>query len=190
MSGRQPVTKPRVALDLDGVLADLADGLTRLAAHVFGTPIISAGAQASWGFEGVLVDAQLTAVWDMIRASRTFWSRLSPLVTPGEVGMLHGFDVVYVTSRIGLDVVGQTATWLSGLGLPAGPVFVTRDKDPVLREQGLPPILEDRPRNLKRLWVAGLPVYARDWPYNRGVEGVPRVSSVAEFLHLVRDASP
>ncbi len=96
-----------------------------------------------------------------------------------------GFEFVYVTNRQkGIDLHRQTVLWLNEHGWPKGDLFVTRDKAEALRSFGktLVAHLDDAPENIEAMRGLGLPVWVRDWPYNRHVLGVPRVGSLGEFL--------
>lgn len=184
-----------VVLDVDGVLADFVLAFTRMGNIRFGTPVYSNGRQRDWRrFEG-LTPAQIDALWDSVRSDNLFWESLPELVTPGDKQALRvlsdsGFSLLYLTLRPGVEPALQTRHWLLDHDFPAwDQVAVTDDKVAFLREFVKEPdvavgILEDRPGELARMTDAGLPVTARDWPYNRGLS-VPRVYSVAEFADKV-----
>lgn len=187
--------KPTVVFDVDGVFCDFVAGYTQLAHELFGTPVYPTGAQRTWGFTGTTPeqDAQL---WEYIKASPTFWLTMDPLVNLPEVNMMHEFagehHIVYMTNRVGLHPGRQTREWLMTNGLPQGDIEVVRDKAEAIAS-GYPDvraIIEDSPSNIEVMLDKRLPVYVRDWPYNRVLSwSAPiapgRVSSVAEFLDRV-----
>lgn len=180
-----------IGLDIDGVLADFTRAYRAIAHDLHGVPIHGGGAQPTWHPHD-LTDEQDAAVWAEINASGgLFWRRLDPVVTPGEVSDLNalvadGYSVAYVTARHAKTLY-VTGRWLYEAGLPHGEVTSANNKVPVLTRYGeaLQGFLDDSPHGVRRMHGAGLPVYVRDWPYNRQIVGPPRVGSVGEYLHRI-----
>lgn len=178
---------PSIGLDIDGVLADFTYGFTREHARMFGGKPWSCGAQPHWRFD--LPQDEINEVWRAVDKSDDFWYMLPPIAGFGEFETLRqverAYNVVYVTNRSGgVNYLGQTREWLRNRGL-VGELVATPDKTDALSL--LPNLLghiEDSPTNIEDLKAHGLPVFIRDWPYNRHVEG-ERVGSVAEFLRRV-----
>lgn len=180
-----------IGFDIDGVLADFTRAFRVLANRKHGVPVYSGGRQATWLFDDMTRE-QVRAIWAEIDGESGFWSGLDPLITRGEIHDLSaaadaGAQFIYVTSRPAY-ARNETLQWLMVHGLPAGDLHVTEDKPGVLRGvAGLAGFLDDAPHNVNDLHAGGLPVYVRDWPYNRVdvIDGIRRVYSVGEFLGAV-----
>ena len=115
----QQRSKPRIALDIDGVLADISYTFTRFAAERFNTRVVSGGAISGWNFEGVLTQRQKDWVWREVAASPRFWKQLPDLVGDGEKAMLRDFNVTYLTNRKDIGPTFQyTQDWLKERGYP------------------------------------------------------------------------
>lgn len=182
-----------IALDIDGVLADFTYPFSDLAADLYPDRMTprAVGSQPTWHFEE-LSEAEQARVWEAVDATGgEFWRALPPLFTPGELEAMHvaelrGFRFVYVTARHS-KAEGPTHDWLQAHRLPAGPLYMTGRKAGLLR--GLPwlrGMLDDSPQGVEAMARAGLPVYVRDWPYNRALEReAPRVGSLGEYLAAV-----
>ncbi len=172
------------------MLADFSRAFRQLANDLFpGKPVHGPGAQPTWRPYD-LTEAENTEVWDHINRSSDFWYDRQPLVTPGEVADLWAasrqFDIKYVTARHS-RAREQTERWLKAEGLPPGRLTLVPDKVPTLSKVAdLRGFLDDSPAGVKTMDEASLPVYVRDWPYNRGLpQYIPRVHSVTEFLHAM-----
>lgn len=179
----------RVALDVDGVLANFVGSFTHLAADM-GIP----GARALTGADQPSLDFDFDTnpVWERIHHSWNWWMGLAPLVTEGEVDLLNEViakhDVYFITSRVrgrGLSAEWQTAHWLEGIGVSVGQrahVIATRaeTKGPLAAALDIPYVLEDSPANLESYRKCGVTAVARRWPHNKDWE--PYVESVGDFL--------
>lgn len=178
--------KPVVGFDIDGVLANFTHGFTRLA--VVAGQIKEPHDQhdvETWDFP-----FHVDPVWALVDKSRVFWEGLPPLFTPEDLEAIWALHleatIIYVTSRSGPANVGnQTMNWLTAMELPEGPLMLAKSgrKSELLKpmEHHLLAFLDDSPKEVAAMAEANVPVYVRDWKYNKGVE-VPRVSSIAEFV--------
>ncbi len=187
-----------VGIDLDGVLADFTFGWRQLAARLFGDEdgltVHSTGGQKDWYF---ISDEQAKKMWAEIDASNTWWSSLECLIGLGEITDVHRvaeeFEIIYLTSRDPVrspSCKGQTLLWLYDNGLPQGRLEFASNKPAFwdAHEGELVGHLDDSPAILQSMRDAGYNIYARDWPYNREVKNVKRVSSVSEFcIDLISD---
>lgn len=180
----------RIAVfDVDGVLCDFVRGFTTLLAVERGQDVGAAygtGAQQHWDFAGPreIIDA----VWDKVNASDRFWATLLPLVTDSEKLDMRRLatrcDIKFVTNRPSPTAKDQTEYWLTRQGIYLGEVFQVHGSKRETVERLSPiAVIDDGPHVIKDL--AGQPLYIRDYPYNRGFNGFPRVSSVTEFVHEV-----
>lgn len=191
-----------IILDIDGVLADFVWGFTTKSGGMFGKPATpyGNGGQPDWNFSrgSGLSSKQVSAVWEQIKLSPSFWESLPLLATETDLLELHrlerqGINLVYMTGRMGVDAKRQTANWLAHYGFPRGDLRVLEGgskaaylgsgyEEPYAPDRSVRGILEDKPGECLDLWTRGWPVFIRDWQYNRHVMGIPRVSSVMEFL--------
>lgn len=191
-------TKPIVVVDLDGVLADFVSGFTEM---LYQRPR-SNGTQKTWQFDAS--PTQIARAWAWIDESKKFWYSLVPLVTESEVTdaqyLAPKVNFVYMTGREDRsnDTLGQTERWLRFVGMPSGTIILEGDKAAgVSRLDGdVLCAIEDRPRNINRLWHGGTHVFVRDWLYNRALGTcsmysdddvttcyeAPRVTSFGEFI--------
>ena len=181
--------KPLVIFDLDGVLCDFVYGFTGLLLALQGKDLhgaYSTGAQLQWSFD--VPGDVLDNAWNTVNGSEDFWSNLPSLLTEIERQTLRvaaqQYDLRFLTSRPSSTARTQSERWLSKQGLLVGPVVVAADKLPLCRALNPVAIIDDKPDVITDMLSIGLPVYTRDWSYNRAVVG-PRVSSVTEFLHRV-----
>lgn len=179
--------KPTVAFDLDGVLADFCEPFTRLAVELGLTDKAVANAdQKTWQF-----DFPVDPVWAKVDSMYSFWEGLPTLVDEDDMEALYALadeaHIIYVTGRKGHEATTrQTHRWLQEWDFPEGPVFFVppkSDKEGVIlpNKHQMIGMLEDKPAILEALAKEGVPMVARDWPYNRHVS-VPRARSVAEFV--------
>lgn len=180
--------RPTAVFDIDGVLADFCTNFTALAVELGLTDkIVSNGDQDEWSF-----DFHVDPVWAKVDGSHYFWESLPLLTTDDDLDAMHALaqeaHIMYVTGRAGNieSTARQTHRWLQDNDYPEGPVFFVppkTEKEGVIlpNKYQIIGMLEDKPSILSYLASEGVPVVARDWPYNRSVS-VPRVSSVAEFV--------
>lgn len=179
--------KPTVALDIDGVLADFCSSFSRLAVTMGLTDTIVTNAdQTTWNF-----NFHVDPVWARVDEMYSFWEGLEPLVDEDDMEALAALaqeaHIMYVTGRRGKESTArQTHRWLQDWDFPEGPVFFVppkSDKEGVIlpNKHQIIGVIDDKPSILTSLAAEGIPVVARDWPYNREVH-VPRVGSVKEFV--------
>jgi len=94
-------------------------------------------------------------------------------------------DIEYITNRRAPDNVDeQSVRWLERHEFPEGRVHVTEEKAEYVTStfSGVLGIIEDNPYNIEGYAVHRLPVYVRDWQFNRDVRPeLPRVHTVKEF---------
>lgn len=107
----------KVAFSVDGVLADLNGGLSKLAVNLYGTTF------------GKLSPEQKRIVWRTIGASEDFWEQLNEresgvVAKLAEVAQINRWEVIFLVSRgptPGSTTQTQTQRWLirHGFDFPA-----------------------------------------------------------------------
>lgn len=185
--------KPLVVLDIDGVLAEFTYSFCQVMRmlHQDGDyDLHTSGGQQSWGWEDIPEEV-VSRTWASIHVTPSFWSTLAVIPSIPEVNGLHALknsvDFLYLTGRR-TDTRDVTADWLNEMDFPEGKLILTNQKHIALQRHDTEAlaILEDSPANIELLKKFGFPVFIRDWPYNREVGGVTRVSSLGEFIQEVK----
>jgi len=162
----------RVAFDVDGVLADMADTVGRQAAEAFGTDATDRGASGALlggtsedatgerstvhAPERRLTRSEQRRLWKRMRRIDNLWESLDEL-EPGMVARLwtltqeHRWEVVFLTSRpdaAGQSVQLQTQRWLQQRGFLMPSVFVVRrSRGKIATALDLDVVIDDRPEN-------------------------------------------
>ena len=143
-----------LAFDLDGVLFNFNDAYAKLLAETHGSDLLpTENPYSCWDWDllhGYLAETQ-RKVWSDIRASKTFWEKLTPLSGAAEVvKRLNKLakdgtaDVYYITNRHGLQVKAQTEKALYNLGCHYPTVLITADKVPILKALGVTMFVDDK----------------------------------------------
>jgi hypothetical protein len=164
----------RIALDLDGVLADMESELARCAETLFGE---STGASAPEpqsppegnGLESEVADADSLPIvplalspgrqrrlWKHVQGIENFWETLSEL-EPGIVERLAAiaaakrWEVIFLTKRpssAGATAQVQTQRWLQAKGFPLPSVYVVQgSRGRIAAALGIDIVVDDRPEN-------------------------------------------
>jgi hypothetical protein len=128
-----------VMFDIDGVLADFKLGYTKLAVDLgyMSTPYGTLDERnTDWEIPEI-TEAQTNVLWEKIKSSNMWWMQLEPM-WPREVfrniNDLSRFkDVYFVTSRVGVDCLGQSKAWLKGMGVYDPNVIVSSKKGEIAR---------------------------------------------------------
>lgn len=180
----------RIALDVDGVIADFIWGFTQVATELgVMTGRFRTSDQQEWNFP-----CDMNAVWEEVKGRWNWWMTLEPITTADEITALNKaigeHDVYFITSRPrtrGLSAERQTHHWLTSIGLHAAhaTVIATKagSKGVLCKALDIEVVLEDCPANLEDLWRHGVGAYARAQPYNR--DWSCRVENVREFLEEI-----
>jgi 5' nucleotidase, deoxy (Pyrimidine), cytosolic type C protein (NT5C) len=127
----------RIAIDLDGVVADLSGKLVEIAVRMYGygPPVEWMNHQATWSLstEAERLDGlgprQLKRIWDEVQTTDDFWTTLAPIDAAAlphlrQLATQHQWEVVFLTRRpatAGATVQRQTQRWLvdHGFDLPS-----------------------------------------------------------------------
>lgn len=178
----------RAMLDIDGCLAEFVKSFTQWCCEVgVATEQLTAADQKDWQLGYPFKSDE---VWDKLKATRNWWMRVEPIVTPQEIKLLNNIsqfhDLYFITNRpgtVGLNAEQQSEQWLRSLGMDTSRVSVLAtkgSKGELCQSLNITVALEDRLENLVDLKAHGVTAVARGWQYNASWE--PRVNSVGEFL--------
>jgi hypothetical protein len=148
---QQTPNKGNIAFDLDGVLANFTRGFTRIANHLYGTPVGDHPSQESWMFEELpalgLDKAKCDGVWKVINESPTFWANLDPF-NPSVMFLIEKIkNKVFITNRPGIMPREQSVAFLERWGVYSPTVIVASDKVPVLRDHKVVAMIDDYYKN-------------------------------------------
>jgi hypothetical protein len=205
----------RVALDLDGTLADMELVLRREAEALFGAEALSSSTgpepeaapdkdapDSAKTMAALRLNArQQMQLWDHIRTIENFWTTL-PEIEPGIVSRLaktaeeRRWEVIFLTTRpaVGGDTVQrQSQRWLEAHGFPLPSVFVVqRSRGKIADALELDAVVDDRPENCLDVAVDSQarpiliwPGDPRDVPGGAKRLGVQVVSTIGDALALL-----
>ena len=182
----------RIALDVDGVLADFCWEFTKILHDLDPSQYRRHGDQV-YSYDFGADKRTLSLAWDTVKQSENWWETLAPLCSWETARWVQGLvvagTVIFITSRIptrGDPPREQTIRWLRRHNfLPKdgpAPVFIARRKDKakVMEQEGVDAIVEDSPDVMREVLKAGKDVIVRDWPYNRSVI-LPRINSLLQL---------
>jgi hypothetical protein len=155
----------RIAVDLDGTLADMDAALQQEAERLFG-PLAESADVAEPGPAGQapvtaapgirLSDRQQRRLWTRVREIENFWFSL-PEIEPGAVARLaaaaaaHEWDVLFITTRpssAGETTQLQSQRWLQAHGFELPSVYVVSgSRGRIATALTLDAVIDDRPEN-------------------------------------------
>lgn len=187
-------TRPVVACDIDGVLAD-SDALVRwLIGDEFGLAVFPEDIDDWNAYERVLEGhvSDPRGWLDRTFADPGFLDAV-PLVLPSLAALrrIRGYarSIHVVTSRPeGEETESATRTWLDGYGLPYDRIAFVADKSRYCRDFRISYIIEDAPHHAEACLERGIGVFLVDWPYNRRLAprgGLWRVENPIEIPDLL-----
>jgi hypothetical protein len=178
----------RVAVDLDGTLADLSAAMHAVARRELpdvGGPVVPPVPPADPD-EPVdrptlnqlsLTSAQLDELWTIVLKIRNFWTTLEEM-EPGAVAYLAAiaaerrWDVLFVTTRpasAGDTTQVQSQRWLETHGFPRPSVYVVKGSRGKLAEAlQLDAVIDDRPENCLDVVMESTARAILVWPENPG----------------------
>jgi hypothetical protein len=179
----------RVAVDMDGVLADLRSALRRHEAALFGTTG-SAGQRLSTGHRRRL--------WDRVRETENFWETLDE-PAPGGVARLAAltderrWEVIFLTTRpptAGASVQVQTQRWLISHGFFCPSVYVVRRSRGVIAAAlEIDVVVDDRSENCLDVISDSSAQAILNWPRTAAVPDIvlnrPRIDVVSSFAEAL-----
>jgi hypothetical protein len=144
----------RIALDIDGVLADMESELVRQAALVFG----EAGARKPSVPPSLknMTMRQQRKLWRHVESIENFWETLEEL-EPGVIARLaelagnRRWEIIFLTKRpesAGATAQVQSQRWLESKGFSLPSVYVVQgSRGRIAAALGLDFVVDDRPEN-------------------------------------------
>ena len=189
----------RVALDLDGVFADLGAHLDESTGD---DP--SELAAPSHPYETAHLRRAGREVWDRVTATSNFWESLRE-IEPGSLRKLaelvqeRRWEVIFLTSRPSTEgdtVQIQSQRWLERHGYPLPSLFVTRgSRGRIAAALSLDVVVDDNPENCLDVAMESEARAILVWrgqaevvPENATRLGIGSVSTVTECLGLLDEA--
>ena len=189
------MTKLRVGIDVDGVLADFNTSYKKLIEKLtpLRLPDISDYYPNTWYYEraaGISKDDE-NRVWDAIKSNHSFWHKLQPNLETFD--FLQGLDdlsadIYFITSRVGDSAKYQTEQWLRHNGFIAYPtVLISKEKGLCCKSLKLTHYIDDKNENCTAVSEQSpdTKVFMLACPWNSEQVGIPRIRSVHEFLKQV-----
>lgn len=162
------LTKPRIGLDIDGVLADFVGHLMETSGNEGHIP-------EHWN------DPIIRREFEKVKKDASFWSSIPPLISKEEVP----FEVhCYITARsIDVEVTKQ---WLEKNEFPTAPVYsigVGESKVEIAKKAGMDIFVDDSWNNFVELNRAGICTFLYDATYNEKYDvGYKRIKSLKELV--------
>lgn len=158
----------RVAIDLDGTVADLSRAMHGVATNYFGAARTAPAAVASDAADAPppserptlqdldLRPSELDALWTEVLRTKNFWTTLAE-TEPGIVARIAAlaadrrWDVLFITTRptaTGETTQVQSQKWLHAHGFPHPSVYVVKgSRGKVAAALDLDAVVDDRPEN-------------------------------------------
>jgi hypothetical protein len=156
----------RIGFDIDGVLANFVKGYQDLTVKVTGRDLFHSNDildPPCWdwpqfrGYTKEEMSFSSGPVWGAIKSDPEFWYRLEE--DPGAAVLRAnwrkildaGHDVVFATSRFGINPDMQTAAWLRNIGATYTDVTVTSDKGQFCLDRFVDCYIDDNLDNIKNV---------------------------------------
>lgn len=188
------MSRPTLAIDLDGVLVNFNDTYTRLLMKIepgIKVDLFAADFPPCWEYDTHYGFSKETIrkAWTEIRNSGIFWRFLFPYANaPSDLRLLRQMDadIYFVTTRPGPTAKRETEQWLESQGFFGPTVVIAGNKLAFCEAVGATHLIDDKPENL------GDPAVALPWkralfkrPYNKDYWGKydASVESVREALN-------
>lgn len=192
----------KLAIDIDGVLANFTKGYAAKINELFPGTIPEGYEPQDWDWTAVLSPAAAVAAWKAIEQDETFWEYLDCYCDNAQAlyAFLHEYpevEVYYVTARartVGKTLLAQTKLWLAQRGLVSEntsiiPVTSGKKKGEVYAALGINMSIDDAWSNV----AASINVeghrgndYLLDRPWNRNISYKLRIGSLRQFLAIAK----
>lgn len=197
----------KLAIDIDGVLANFTDSYAKALFEYTGINFPKNSTEWpkvwNWELEGGVTPDQVKKVWSLfiLQGKMNFWRNLEPLPQAKsaiqKLNMLanRGYDVYFLTNRLGEESKLQTEKWLYDLGMNYPTVVVAADKLPILRSLGVNFFIDDKPETILEVskWLEdsktpSFRLYMQKAPYNVAGTYHENVRPVSNILEALQDA--
>lgn len=188
------MARPRVGVDIDGVLANFTSAFKQEAEQVLDRKL--EGQPADWEMSNWMTEAEQTKVWNRIKASEDWFSLyVGPL--PGVIRSITHLDKFadpyFISTRIqtaGKPIKVQSQVWLNELGIEFPTVIITKDKGIVAKALKLEAFVDDKPENLEDIAKESptTKLFLLEASYNRSYKepkGWTRVPTFEAFVDKV-----
>lgn len=186
----------KVALDMDGVLADFCWAFSSLIHNTIDPSVQPVHPDKVYQYNFGIDDDTISEAWEAVKASYNWWETLPCLLSRDEKVLVNHLaeqhEIVIITSRVatkGMPVHEQTRNWLWANGLPYQiDIFVESRRTKGLRcaQEGVDLLVDDSPDVIE----AAKPycdVVIRSWPYNQHVQDVTRIDSLVQLTQIVEN---
>lgn len=188
----------RIGFDVDGVLADFNTSFIALVKKVTGRDLFPEGYWPdTWDYPQSLgyTEAEVSAVWDVIKKGNVFWGRLSAL--PDMDALFDWYDthaffdheIYFITSRMGKQVKRQSETWLERklFLLDTPTTLISSQKGEIAHALKLDYYIDDRAENILDVMSKSPQTFAYliDQPWNQHKHVPLRIRTLADFLQVV-----
>lgn len=190
----------KIGVDVDGIVADFNESFIRRVIEVTGEDRFPARPFdiPTWNYPQYYgySEAQVSAVWDSIKADPTFWVKLEPYAwTRKFLARVNQFaqhaEVYFITSRLGVRVKAQTEDWLmmytDGFSQPT--VLISSMKGYCAAALKLTHYIDDRDLNVRDVRTENpkTRVYLLDHPWNRDehTPGIARITDPNQMLAAI-----
>lgn len=190
----------RIAIDLDGVLAEFNQSYENLLAELAGQPAETHDPDGPdhWFWDAKRYpDPIIARAWLQIEQDRYFWMSLPALdnmvhLVNAWPRLMQEHDVYFITVRPGKTAKYQSEVWLTRyLGILSTPTVIVlppgAGKGEIARVLKLDALIDDRPECVDEAYRAGVPhVYLQDRNYNKHCNIGQRVQSLAQMFRDLR----
>jgi hypothetical protein len=190
------MSRLRVGVDIDGVLAEFVPSARKLCKQLFNGRPDDRLVQTSWAFDslGISKDEE-NVLWNVIDNTPNWWMGLGK--TPGASiekmqELIQTCMVIFITNRkdgnVGKPIEEQSSSWLARTFRLLNPtVLIMNDKGPLLNALKLNHFVDDRPKNIQEcnLYAPKCEATLLNETYNQDFIYDKRVNSFDEFVDKV-----
>lgn len=185
----------RIALDIDGCLADFNNGFSMAAERIVGVKPPKDFTFSKWEWPALyMTKAEEDATWSWIKEHPKFWRDLGKLVDSAVFSRINSLppehDVYFITHRpttVGVKVF--TEDWLEAMGIANPTVLLTGEKGLVVNALDIQAFIDDKPANLLKIRQEvedDCRLFLLNSPWNQEDKFFSRIKFVHEFLDRLK----
>jgi hypothetical protein len=184
----------RIGIDLDGCLANFDDPFHALLIEANGGMTVpTVWPPEEWHWDRAYSSEVRACAWQHVKTSR-FWADLPSYSGAEEVAQelnrmrVDSHDIYFITSRPGYRAKAYTEEWMKKLGVMEPTVCISFNKGAMARGLELDAFVDDKLDNIHAVSTAvrGCATWLLTRPHNARWIGYDRVTSVSEFLEVIR----